>query len=720
MTTNRRTPLVALAIVMLLTAVPSMSQEAPSPQGRELDKLWGDLLHYIKIAQPQLAQSYGQAILEYPGLQAKQLYLLQQKTPKSAAVLGRGANMDGMSVIVVELRKLIEKGYQELRSEPKEIAASIKQLGSTLQGSRIAGERLKISGEYALPQLLQALGDTKTPIVLRERIVVLLGRMGKEAVRPLSAALQSSNPQLQKVIASALGQIQYSHAAPRLKELIEREGVLQGVKVAARRALTSCLGSDGLEKTSASLFYDFALKYYYQQESVSPDIRQEKANVWYWRNDRLAYTPVPREIFCAVYAMRMCRLALQHDASFYSAVSLWVAANLNRQANLPEGATDATYGDETPEPNYFTLASSAKYLQAVLKRGLNDENSPVALGAIQALAQTAGAKNLVQPVEGGAQPLVQALSYSDRHVRFLAAVSLANALPDKQFTGDDMVMTQLVHALRQTGQKTALLVVADENRRNQLKAILRSADYEVIDAAAPDDAIAAAITAAGVDVAVLSSSPAPVAMISRFRQNPSLVTLPAVVFGRNETLRALAKQDGRTVLLDAKADEEQLDQALAQASALAGGEEMDAEQAAAWTIRAAKAVERLADTGNLIFNVELAESSLIALLASEREEVLLAAADALAVMQSTSAQQAIAAVAVGDETPENIRIAAFNDLSASLRRFGNQLTEVLSQQVVDIVGGEGSPELLNAAAQALGAMDLPSDQIKSLILKTGN
>ena len=94
------------------------------------------------------------------------------------------------------------------------------------------------------------------------------------------------------------------------------------------------------------------------------------------------------------------------------------------------------------------LASSAKYLQDVLARALNDRNADVANGAIVALAETAGAKNLVEPVSGGAQPLVEVLTYPDRHVRFLAAVSLANALPETRFTGHELVMPQLIQAVR--------------------------------------------------------------------------------------------------------------------------------------------------------------------------------------------------------------------------------------------------------------------------------
>lgn len=721
MRTNRRCTLAALLIVVaILSAATVSGQEAPSPEGKKLKELWADFLHYIKIARPALAESFGKAVLAYPDVKPKDLYLLQRETPGSTAVLGRGSRLPGLKDIVNRLRKAFDEGYHHLRSDPAEIANAIDKLAGTMREYTNAAERLKDSGEYALPQLIQRLSDPEITPVLQERIIVLLSRMGKTAVRPLTVALQTSDPKLQEVIANALGDIQYPHAAARLKELSERKGVLARIRLSARRALATCAGQGALTKSVAELYYDQAIKYYYQRESISPDPRYPTGNVWYWGNGRLGYKVVPREIFCDVYAMRMARMALQHDENFYPAVSLWVAANLKRAADLPPGTVDPTYGENTPSQNYFALSSSAKYLQAVLARGLKDNNSAVASGAIRALAETAGAKNLVTPVAGGSQPLVEALGYPDREVRFLAALSLANALPDAPFTGHELVVSQLVEAMRQTGQKTALLIVADDERNNVLKAALRTAGYQVIDRSDPTQALAAAHRSAGIDVAVLSTKPDPTFVITQFRQDPLFVTLPVVVSGGTEVLRHFAAKDGRTELIRADADDTTIAAALAKASKLSGGEEMTPDAAGRWAILAANAVQRLGETGNEVLRTTRAEKPLIAMLDDERAEVRLAGSEALAVMQSAAAQQAIAALTVNPDASENVRVEAFGDLSASLRRYGNQLTEDLSQAVLDVVSGEGSPELLNAAAQALGAMNLPSEQIKSLILRTSN
>ena len=89
-------------------------------------------------------------------------------------------------------------------------------------------------------------------------------------------------------------------------------------------------------------------------------------------------------------------------------------------------------------------------------------------------------------------------------------------------------------------------------------------------------------------------------------------------------------------------------------------------------------------------------------------------------MDLADAQRGIAKVATDEANDEDIRIPAFNDLSASLRRFGNQLTDDLVESVIQVVTSKGTPELLDAAAQALGAMNLPSEKVKSLIMQTSN
>jgi len=718
MTIKRLTMLGVFVVIALATTAGTLLGQESSAEQAPIDQLWGDFLHYIRVGRADLAQSFGQSILD-SNAEPKEVYLLWANTAGSSAAISRGEKLEGMSPLIAKIRQLIEDGHKALRQDPKEIAHSIKLLGGTVRGFEMGAQHLAESGEYALPQLIQKLRDPATPITLRERITEALPRLGRSAVRPLSVACQATDPSLLEVITDALRRIEYPHAAARLKELAERKGVLPRTKRTAEMALVACAGEKAMGKTVAALYFDQAIDYYYRKASVAADIRYPTANVWYWDSVAgLTYKVVPREIFADVYAMRMCRLALKHDEKFYPAVSLWLAANLRRAAELPEGKSDPTYGKDTPSQRYFALASSAKYLQDVLARGLKDRNAAVAKGAIEALALTAGAKNLVEPASGGAQPLVEALSCSDRHVRFLAATALANALPEKRFNGYQSVLPRLIQAIRQTGKKRALLTLPDQDQRNAIKFALRSSGYEVIDNPDPVSAMADALKSPGVDVAIVASRPDPIGTINMLRQEPTFLALPVIVVGRSESVRSLAAKDGLIVELDTSANADEISETLKQAARLAASSEMTPDEAASWVIRASEAIEYLGMASNKVFDITRAAPALTDALNDKRVPVIQAASRALAVMDFAAAQRAIASKALDEQTPQDIRIACFDDLAASLRRYGNLLDDTIAEEIISVVKSDGPEDLLNAAAQTLGAMNLPSEKIRSLIVET--
>jgi len=685
-----------------------------------LAEQWQDLLHYIKVARADLAQTYAKAILDSG--KPREVYVLSVETSASQAILARGAALAGMKELVERLDKMIEQGFQEMRMDPAEIGRSIEKLTESVRAYEIHAKRLELSGEYAMPQLIQKLMDDRTSELLRERIIQVLPRLGKEAVRPLSVALQTQDAQLREIFANTLGQIEYPHAAARLRELYEVKDLLPRTKAVVESALITCGGKGAAEKSVAQTFYDLALKYYYQADSVRPDERFDTANVWYWKTgEGLSFVPVPREVFCDIYAMRMARMALAYDEDFYPAVSLWLAANLKREADLPSGATDPTMEAGSPTARYYIRASGARYAQEVLARALNDYNSTVALGAIEALSVTAGAKSLVEPIEGGAQPLVQAMTYPDRRVRFQAALTLAGALPDKRFTGYDLVLLSLNEALRQTGKKAALVIAADPKENNVLKDAVRAGGYTVLAHPAVDKAMDAARAIGGVDLVVIGVSPPAVQVIAQLRQESTFAAAPIVVIAsETPSLRGLADQDKRVVLAGGDGDPARLTQAIGQAPSLAAGKPLADEEVTQWAVRSAEAIRLLGLTKNPVLDVRGSRGLLIEALAAAQEPVKIAAAGALAVMAEAEAQQAIAGLAASAEASETVRVAAMGALAESVRKFGNQLTEAQAQAILDIVIGEKTDNIRNAAAQDLGALNLPSQQIRSLITETKN
>jgi HEAT repeat protein len=721
--------LVALLVLFLAPAMVMGQQEVDS----ELATQWEDFVHYVTItSRPDLAVSFGNAILASDA-PAHDLYVLSRETENVEMLLSRAANMnEDMAVIVLGLRERIEEGYREYRADPEAIADAIDRLSQSGRAAVNGMERLRDSGEYALPQLISRLSNPATPATMRNAIVELLPQLGKEAVLPLTEALQTEDPAVLEVVASSLGRIGYAHAVPRLREVLDTRDLLDRTRVIVERAIENCGGEAALQRPLAELCYSVGEAYYDMDPSLLPDSRYELANVWYWEipvdedngrllheNAVLIFSQVPREIFCDIYAMRMAQLALEHDADFYPAVSLWLAADTRREANLPAGQDDAVRTDDQPTAAFYMRAAGAQYAQEVLQRALDDYDSRVAIPAIEALAVTAGAESLLLTTVDGSQPLVEALLYPDRRVRYLAAWAIANALPQERFTNHDVVISVLSEAIRQNARRMALVIISDEDERNATKDVLRAAGYEVIDNADPADAMGDAYEVGGVDLVVVGDDPAANVVLATMRQERLMAATP-VLIARMGTpaLRALAEADGRVVIADGEITEDRFNAASREVNALALSEPMTRQEMNLWTIRAAEAIRGLGLTDNPVFNINRARPILALALAIEDDDVQIAAAAALAVLTDPEAQADILGLAMTRFADQQVRVSAFGSLAESIRRFGNHLNRAHAQDVLSVARGDYPDPLREAAAQVLGAMALPSQEIESLIVDT--
>lgn len=698
---------------------------AAQDEGREatLQEQWADLLHYINIARPKLAASYGKAILDKAD--AKDIYLLSVNNLESLKILRKGAKLDGMKDIVESLQKKVEKGYESWRQDPKQIEESIQMLSEGMRAYGLARQRLQRSGEFAVPLLVQALMDSKTPKLLQERIVTMLEDLGRDAVRPYSVALQSKNLKLVGFLANALGKIEYPAALPRLREALLRPE-LQDPGTPTRKAIVaamiSCAGGDRsvVKKSPAELFYQAAEQYYNRADSLLPEkIDGDKAFVWFWREGTgLVPRPVPTPILCDVYAMRMARLAMKYDPSYAPAAALWLSACIRREIDLPAGQTDPLWGKDQPKAEFYALASSPRFLQKVLAAALTDSNVAIATRVIATMGKNTGASSLVAPLADGAMPLVSALGYPDKNVRFLAAETLMLAMPTKEFYGYEVVTSLMNDALREQGKKYALVVVQDAKLRNDAIDAVRGAGFEVIDEANLGQLLVAAQKDVGLDAVFVGPKTPAQTVIATFRRQAMYNYLPIVVNKTNSTLRQAAAKDGKIVLIDSSGiDEAKVIDAMKQAVALSAGKPLTEAQAAAWSVRAAKAIQTVGQRDKVIYDIRRAAPALTE--AIQRDDAILqvAAADALAVVNTPEAQQAIIQLAMSD-ADEKTRIAAFQAASRSARRFGNRATDDQAKALVELVSTGGSQPLLEAAAQLLGTLNLPSEKIPALIEST--
>ena len=201
-----------------------------------------------------------------------------------------------------------------------------------------------------------------------------------------------------------------------------------------------------LNVPAAQLFYRLAEKYYYHAESLAPAEDADFANIWFWNADgrRLVREKVDKSYFNELMAMRSCEWALKADAGFGRAIGLWLAAYFKAEStgiDMPD-----YFGPGHADATTYATTAGAEYLHQALARAIEDNDAYVALGAVEALATTAGEKSLFYRL-GVSQPLIQALSFNDRAVRYSSAIAIAAAGPKEKFAESKLVVRNLAEAV---------------------------------------------------------------------------------------------------------------------------------------------------------------------------------------------------------------------------------------------------------------------------------
>jgi len=418
---------------------------------------WNDFLHYTKIGRFDLAKGYARAILQ-SNPDPAELYRLVQENQQGydlAMKVAETAQDEELADLSRQLVQVIDQGRFTRRSEPALIVEEIRRLSTTPRGKMIATRRLREAGEYAVPFMLDAMAEAirnpSFPTRLSDMIEVL-PQIGRPAIRPLAAALQMDNTDLKAEIIRALGRIGYPQALPYLKNVVEDSGSVELKQL----ALDSIRQIDprAANVPAAALFYQLSERYYYHNESLAAGQDVPFANIWFWDGQagRLDRVEVDHAYFNELMAMRCCEWALKSDEQLGLAIGLWLASYFKAEATgipMPE-----YFGENHASALVYATTAGPEYLHQALARAVNDRNAAVALGAVEALAATAGEKSLLFTL-GPSQPLLQALSFPDRAVRYSAAIAVANAGPRQPFAESRVAVQNLSEALAQGDQSAA-------------------------------------------------------------------------------------------------------------------------------------------------------------------------------------------------------------------------------------------------------------------------
>ncbi|MBX3358858.1 MAG: HEAT repeat domain-containing protein [Phycisphaeraceae bacterium] len=714
----------AIVITAATIATPTLAQ----PQNDDV-RLLKDFIHYVLINQGDQAKSTAAALMDR-GLTPTEFAKLVESSGEASrfqkAVIDAGRFPD-LEPFSAKLLAAYERGKLDQARDPGEISKNIGMLVGTGRQRQLAQERLLTAGEYAMPQLLQALLQRTDPVLAAEVRTVIFN-LRSQAVIPLVTAMAGLDAVSQENLASLLGEIGSPTALAYLYELHDST-TSQPVRSACETAVKRIAGQFDPSVSPSRLYRNLAEGYYAESPSLTSFPNEDQQLLWSFDPGLgLIPTAIRSELFHEAMAMRQAESALRLDAANRDAMALWLAANFRREIETPGGYENPVYPAGRRDAMYYAVAAGPEAEQAVLARAEDAMATQLARRAIAALERTAGADGLVE-AGGSRRPLLEALRYPDRRVQYEAAMVIGSAQPRTAFDGSEQVVPILGSAVRDAAARYAVVIAGGTSasqsdaaeRQAQLTEVLKSKGYDVrVSTSTLADAAQAIAEAPGVDLVVLAVPASQTdRTIKQIRGTPKLAATPVLAL---LDLAGVAEvgprylRDHSVAIARSGLSNDQIGEAAEQLIQAAVGGAISKEEALAYKAGALRVLRDLAVSGTSTFNVGDATASLIVAMGDNRGEMKQSIAEVLSYINDKRAQVAIMDAAMGASGDE--RVALIDKVTSSAKRYGNLLEPRQVTRIIEIVNTTSGAEA-TAAAALMGALSLPNSDLIPLILNGG-
>ncbi len=709
------------------------TQEQPATQQgdqQNLVRLAEDFYHSATVGSYAAAQAYGEQLLAGNFDPEAVLDAFVEVNSRRGGDVALDRRMmqwqqaEPIAAISAQVVGLINQGRMARATNPTFVAEQLERLSRGNIAYRNALAQLSNSGEYAVPVMIQYLRDPQKA-EFHADIRRAMRELGVDMLNPLWASMQMEDEQVKASLLIVLGELGYDVSVPYLLEQLETSQN-QAVRRAAEQALQR-LGYTG-GSNAADEFYNLAEKFFYEQTPVGPNRRLGTATIWSWGGQQigLVRTDVPPQIFNEVMAMRASGKALGLGQGQDQALALWLASNYRREGELGPDEQDRTQPEGSPSAHFYGAQAGTSHLMNVLARAQQDRQrlaagsryntADLSLRAIKSLQEIIGRGNIQQ----GESPLTAAMNYPDRQVRIEAAFALAQALPTQGFAGQEQVVPLLADALSQTGQPTVLVLTSQQETLNSLVEQLRGQNYQSAGTTSVVDAVTQAQALPSVDVLLIDSTLGDEQvneLLQVARSNPKLSGAAKLVLVSSEASRyEELKLTDPTLATTTSREGQGLLQAVESARTGVGGLPLDAGGATELAVRSGNLL-KLIGTSNSVFDLESGEQFLMAALEDQRPQVRMLAGEVVALLDTQQAQPVLLEAALADGNEPEVRISLLNSLATSAKIFGNRLG---GEQVNTLLAAAANRENLDvqaAAAEAVGAANLPADQARRLIIE---
>ncbi len=719
---NRWSFLVAALITLPLTFGPAPSANAQAGEEKTNEQLLKNFEHFILIANYDLAAAEGSELMDrnLDPVEFVSLVESSRNTRRYEQALARAMNVAELEDLAAVMDRTYRQGKLNRARDPSEVARNIQLLSGTLRQQQLARERLVAAGEYAMPQLLDAVLQGQNS-ELRARATMVMRDLGRQAVMPLVTALPALDAARQETIVDVLGQIPYRTSLPFLV-LLNQTTDSNAVREATRRAVNRLEGR--LDARPADLFLALGEGYYDERVELTSFSGEDFQLLWnYDPGLGLVMVPIVTEVFHEAMAMSLCEQALALDASNPVTVGLWLAANFSREIDSPAEYQNPVYPATRPEAMYYAVSAGPQIGQMVLARGLDDRDTPLARRAIASIEQTAGSDSLISVGLGteARSPLLEALRYPDRRVQYEAALALGKSQPAEGFEGSQRVVPTLASAVRNAGTRTAVVMTgSDREAYDGYRGMLEQDGFTVLPAAPNglDDIAGPIAEAPAIDLVIVALGEDDArAVIDAAKASQKLAVSPILAFGSAEDFPNLDRIYGRDRLVVVRRNsisDAQMRNAAELAINIGSGGLISTAEAQDYADRALSVLRDLAVSGNAVLLVEDARTSLATALGERSGRTRLEIAEVLAHVDREESQMALMDSAIRTNGSEQIDLLA--KVGDSAKRFGNLLPERQVRRLLELARADDAA-LATSAAAVVGALELPNFAITPVILE---
>lgn len=678
-----------------------------------------DFIHFVKIARFDIAADVGQQLID-SGMDPEAFVDLVDDSRERARfeeAVAAAMRVPAIEPVAASLDKLYRDGKLARVRNAEEIARNIELLTGGLRARQMGRERLIAAGEYALPQLLDAYLQNRDNN-LRAQVQRVLVDLGRQSIIPLATALPDLDPARQEAVVDVLGLIPYRTSVPYIVDLYQNTDV-EAVRQACARAIGRLGGNPNAD--AAELYSLLAGSFYAEPGELTSFQGEEFQLLWSFDPGLgLVMTPIRTEVFHEAMAMRVSEESLARNPDDRETLALWVASNYSRELDSAEDYENPAYPSDRRGAAYFGVAAGPDIDQLVLRRAIDDRDTPLARLAIDALAQTAGPRSLWGVPQDSRYPLLEALTYPNRRVQYEAAIALGTASPAETFRGAERVVPLLASAVRDATARTAVVLTGTDRESYQVfRGELESMGFTVLPPAEGglNDLSAAIAETPAVDLIVTSLGFDQTQLeIETARSDDKLAATPVLAMMGPDDQAPMARQYQRDQTVAVRRSSISNSEFQASADALlmdASGGVISDDEAADYAARSIVVLRDLAVSGNSVLDVSEGASILIDVLATAEELTMIDVAEVLSYVDSPAAQTAIFERALETESFDQIEMLAI--VADSGKRFGNQLDARQTRRLIELASA-GDEALATQAVATMGALEIENSELLPLIL----